>query len=222
MSRGAVPVVLAATSGTGKTTLARRLVDSSPAYVFSVSATTRPPRQGERDGVDYHFLPEEIFERRIREGAFAEWARVHGRLYGTPRSELDAAAVRGEHVVLDIDVQGASQIRRSVPGACLIFVLPPSVDIMMARLEGRGTEDRSEVARRLRSARDELQAASDFDYVVVNDDLDTCLAEIRAIVEDGVAPEAPELDAERFRTEIGHVLETRFGDITQNEEQEGR
>jgi guanylate kinase len=222
MSSRAVPVVLAATSGTGKTTLARRLVESSPAYVFSISATTRPPRPGERDGVDYHFLSQETFERRVAEGAFAEWARVHDRLYGTPRAELETAANRGEHVVLDIDVQGARQIRDAVPEACLIFVLPPSVDIMMARLEGRGTEQPAEVARRLRSARDELQAVPDFDYVVVNDDLDTCLADIRAIVEDGVVPEPPEQDAERFRAEIGRVLETRFGETMQNEEQDGR
>ena len=204
-------MVLAATSGTGKTTIARRLVGSSPQYVFSVSATTRPPRDRERDGIDYHFMSEPEFMRRAEAGDFAEWARVHDRLYGTPRAELEAAAARGEHVVLDIDVQGARQIRDSVPDACLIFVLPPSVGIMMARLEGRGTEEPAEVARRLRSARDELEAVSDFDYVVVNDDLDTCLAEIRAIVEDGVAPEPPEQDAMRFRAEIGRILETRFG-----------
>ncbi len=211
MTERAVPVVLAATSGTGKTTIARRLVGSSPQYVFSVSATTRPPRDRERDGIDYHFMSEPEFMRRAEAGDFAEWARVHDRLYGTPRAELEAAAARGEHVVLDIDVQGARQIRDSVPDACLIFVLPPSVGIMMARLEGRGTEEPAEVARRLRSARDELEAVSDFDYVVVNDDLDTCLAEIRAIVEDGVAPEPPEQDAMRFRAEIGRILETRFG-----------
>ncbi len=222
MSRGAVPVVLAATSGTGKTTLARRLVQRSPRYVFSVSATTRPPRPGERDGVDYHFLSEPEFMRRVEEGAFVEWARVHDRLYGTPRKELEAAAARGEHVVLDIDVQGARQIRDSVPDACLIFVLPPSVDTLMARLEGRGTEAPEDVARRLRSARAELQAVPDFDYVVVNDDLDDCLAEIRAIVEEGVAPEPPEVDAERFRAEVGRILRSRFGETTQDDEQEGR
>jgi guanylate kinase len=212
MSERAVPVVLAATSGTGKTTIARRLVESSPRYVFSVSATTRAPRAHEREGVDYHFLTDDDFERRVEAGAFAEWARVHGRLYGTPRAELEAAAARGEHVVLDIDVQGARQIREAVPDACMIFVLPPSVDIMMARLEGRGTEEPAELARRLRSARDELQAVSDFDYVVVNDDLDTCLGEIRAIVEEGVAPEPPEQNAESFRAEIGRILAARFGE----------
>lgn len=214
---GAAPVVLAAPSGTGKTTLAHRLVGDSERYVFSISATTRPPRAGERDGVDYHFLTEDEFERRVERGEFAEWARVHGRLYGTPRSELDAAAVRGEHVVLDIDVQGARQIRASVPGACLIFVLPPSVGIMMARLTGRGTEEPAAIARRLRSALAELQAVPEFDYVVVNDDLEECLAEIRGIVEEGAAPAAPEQDAETFRSEIARILDDEYGPYAQDQ-----
>ena len=214
----AAPLVLVATSGTGKTTLAHRLVRSDPRYVFSVSATTRAPREGERDGVDYHFLSTEEFERRVEAGAFAEWAHVHGRMYGTPRSELEEAAARGEHVVLDIDVQGARQIRASVPGAYLVFVLPPSVDIMMFRLSGRGTEKRAEIGRRLRSALAELQAVPEFDYVVVNDDLDECLAEIRAIVEDGVAPEPPEQDAESFRAEIRRILEDEYDETRQDNE----
>lgn len=208
----AAPVVLAATSGTGKTTLARRLVDDSARYVFSISATTRPPREGEQDGIDYHFLSREEFESRAEHGDFAEWATVHGRFYGTPRSELDSASARGEHVVLDIDVQGARQIRESVPDAKLIFVLPPSVGIMMTRLTGRGTEEPANIARRLQSALDELQAVSEFDYVVVNDDLDECLGEIRAIVERGAAPGVPEQDAESFRTGIARILADEYSE----------
>ena len=218
MSAPAAPLVLVATSGTGKTTLAHRLVNDDPRYVFSISATTRPPRRGERDGVDYHFLSTEDFERLIEEGDFAEWARVHDRLYGTPRSELSEAAARGEHVVLDIDIQGARQIRSAVPDARLVFVLPPSVRIMMARLAGRGTEAPDDIARRLRSALDELQAGPEFDYVVVNDDLDECLAEIRAIVENGTAPEPPKQDAEAFRAEIRRILEDEYGEIPQDNE----
>jgi guanylate kinase len=140
--------VLAATSGTGKTTLARRLVEGDARYCFSTSATTRPPRDRERDGVDYHFLSEDEFDERVERGDFVEWARVHGRRYGTLRSEVEKAAERGQHVVLDIDVQGAAAIRAAVPDAKLVFVLPPSVDIMMARLEGRGTEADSEIVSR--------------------------------------------------------------------------
>lgn len=229
MSGRAPPVVLAATSGTGKTTIARRLVERSDRYVFSTSATTRPPRPGERDGVDYRFLSSDDFERRVADGAFVEWARVHDSLYGTPLSGVEEAARRGLHVVLDIDVQGARQIRKAIPDAILIFVLPPSVDIMMVRLKRRGTEEPAKIARRLVSALDELQAVPEFDYVVVNDDLGECLAEIRAIVEKGVAPEAPERDADRFREEIARILEADYseyvkdadhGEYTMDKEQE--
>jgi guanylate kinase len=211
MKHGATPVVLAATSGTGKTTLARRLVSDRDRYVFSISATTRSPREGEVDGVDYHFLEPVEFERLIESGAFAEWARVHGRYYGTPRAELEAAAARGDHVVLDIDVQGARQLRTSVPWARQIFVLPPSVEVLMERLGGRGTEDGAEVALRLRSALSELQAVADFDYVVINDDLSTCLEEIRDIVEG----EPPERDrhtdlVEGLRADIEQLLSTEY------------
>lgn len=222
MTRPAAPVVLVATSGTGKTTLAHRLVEESDRYVFSISATTRPPREGERDGIDYHFLSEPAFQRRVQDGELAEWANVHGRLYGTPRTEIEKAAARGEHVVLDIDVQGARQIRRALPGAKLIFVLPPSVGIMMARLKGRGTEDPANVARRLRSALDELRAVPEFDHVVVNDDLEECLGEIRRIVEErGPPPEPPVYDTERIRTEVERILREQYGEYLKDPEQEG-
>lgn len=214
MSERAAPVVLAATSGTGKTTLARRLLEASDRYVFSISATTRPPRIGERDGVDYHFLSEPDFERRVEAGDFAEWARVHGRYYGTLRSTLEEAAEAGRHVVLDIDVQGARQIRESIPDAKAVFVVPPSVDAMMRRLVGRGTEPRREVARRLRSAVEELQAVPEFDYVVVNDDLEACLDEIRGIVERGVEPDGPVPDIESFGQAIERLLEDEYHDET--------
>ncbi len=176
------PIVLAAPSGTGKTTLARRLVATTAGYRFSVSATTRPARPGERDGVDYHFRDRAAFESMAKRDELVEWAQVHDQLYGTPRTELEIAARRGEHVVLDIDVQGARQVRASVPEAVLIFVLPPTVQELLARISGRGTEDRGAVARRLRTALQELDAAREFDYVVVNDGLDDCLDRIRSIV----------------------------------------
>lgn len=217
MSERACPVVLAATSGTGKTTLAHSLVNGSGSFVFSVSATTRAPRPGERNGVDYHFLDRAGFEGMVARGELVEWAEVHGRLYGTPWSELERAAVRGEHVVLDIDVQGARQIRAKVPDAKLVFVLPPDVDTLMGRLTGRGTETPEAVARRLRTALQELQAVEDFDYVVVNADLERCLDEIRAIVAGKVRPGSTteELEsAKTLRREIGRILEEQYAAYT--------
>jgi len=210
-------VVLAAPSGTGKTTIAHRLVKESEDYVFSVSATTRSPRSGEEDGVDYHFVDRARFEAMVAKGELVEWAEVHGRLYGTPWTELEGAMVRGEHVVLDIDVQGARQIKSRVPDTKLIFVLPPDIDTLMGRLTGRGSETPATVARRLRTALEELQVVEDFDYVVVNDDLGRCLSEIRAIVagrarsgSTGAALEG----ARTLRREIGRLLEEEYAEYT--------
>jgi len=209
-------VVLVAPSGAGKTTLAHRLVAASDRFVFSISATTRAPRGGEQDGVDYYFVSDDNFEAMIDAGELAEWATVHGRLYGTPRAALEAAALRGEHVVLDIDVQGARQIRDSVPDARLIFVLPPSVAVLMKRLTGRGTEGAGEVERRLRSALDELQAASEFEHRVVNDDLDRCLEQIEEIVT-GEQTEAlntvPLENIEVLRAGIARVLAEEYENV---------
>jgi guanylate kinase len=214
IDRRSFPVVLAAPSGTGKTTLARALVDRFDDFEFSVSVTTRPPRGTEADGVDYHFVDGREFERMMDHGELAEWAEVHGHLYGTPRAELDAAARRKEYVILDIDVQGALQVRRSTPEAVLVFVLPPSVDTLLERLQGRGTEDAAHVARRLQSAMEELQHATDFDHVVVNDDFQRCLGEIRGIVEGEAlrTHRAPGLrqQAEELRAGIARVLRNEY------------
>ena len=208
-ARSGVPVVIAAPSGTGKTTIARTLVERGDRFVFSVSATTRPPRESERDGVDYRFVSEEEFERMRVEGELIEWAEVHGYAYGTPRSALDAAG-SGAHVVLDIDVQGAAQIRELVPNAVLIFILPPSGSVLLARLRGRGTEATDVLIRRLKGSRGELHRARDFDHVVVNDDLERAIREVVAIVDgvpDGVEG-VTDLDQEiiRLQSEIDAVL----------------
>ena len=210
------PVVLAAPSGTGKTTIAHRLVEGSRDFVFSVSATTRPPREGERNGMDYEFVTPEEFEVMRQDGELVEWAEVHGHLYGTPRHNIEEAARRGEHVVLDIDVQGARQIRKAVADALLVFVLPPSANALVGRLYGRGTEGRAEMVRRLRNARDELLEARHFDHVVVNEDLDEAVERVRALVRGDVPATGPdgrdvEPVVERLRAEIGEVLERDYG-----------
>jgi guanylate kinase len=222
MSRRACPVVLAAPSGTGKTTLAHQLVGHSPEYVFSVSATTRGPRPGEIDGVDYHFVDRRRFEEMVAADELVEWAEVHGKLYGTPREELDRASSRGVHVVLDIDVQGARQIKARIPEAKLIFILPPDLETLLGRLTGRGTEDRASVARRLRSALEELQVVEEFDYVVVNDDLERCVETIRAIVS-GKSPDGTSIQGARpgqaslavsLKREIGRILDQDYAEHT--------
>ena len=145
----------------------------------------------------------------VERGELAEWAEVHGRLYGTPKAALEAAARRGAHVVLDIDVQGARQVRAAVPDTKLVFVLPPSVDVLMERLKGRGTEGPEDIVRRLRSALDELQAAEEFEYVVVNDDLERCLGEVEAIVRGEIPAQATSgsrENARELRAEVARLL----------------
>lgn len=205
------PVVLAAPSGTGKTTIAHELVDRFPHFVFSVSATTRAPRVGERDGEDYEFISRAAFEAMIERGELVEWAEVHGNLYGTPRRNLEAASDRGEYAVLDIDVQGARQIRERVDEAVLIFIFPPSASDLWTRLTARGTEEMDEVHRRLRASHREMVEAARFDYIVVNDQLDRAVARVRTIVEAESHRPARALDLEgeiaRIREEIDGVLE---------------
>jgi len=181
LRRQACPLVIAAPSGTGKTTIARALVESDDAFRFSVSATTRAPRRGERQGVDYYFVSRPEFEAMVAQGDFAEWAEVHGEMYGTPHRELSHADERGAYAVLDIDVQGARQIRAAVPHAVLVFLVPPSGEALLKRLLGRGTEDPEGVRTRLATALEELEAAREFDYIVINDELERAVADVRSI-----------------------------------------
>jgi guanylate kinase len=177
------PIVIAAPSGAGKTSLARSLVERWPDIVFSLSATTRPPRPGEVEGRDYMFVDDAGFGGLRESGELLEWAEVHGRSYGTLRSGVEAALAAGNTVVLDIDVQGARAVRATLPDAVLVFVLPPSVSEMRRRLLGRGSgEDAGELATRLRTARAEFDAVSEFDYVIENDDFELSLRKLEAIV----------------------------------------
>ena len=166
----------------GKGTLIRGLMERLPSLELSVSATTRAPRPGERDGVDYHFLTREDFEHRVAEGEFVEHADYAGRSYGTLRSELEDRVRAGVPVVLEIEVQGARQVRAAMPDALQVFIAPPSPAALRTRLIGRGTDDAAEVERRLNVAEEELAAQPDFAHVVVNDRLDEALERLTAIV----------------------------------------
>jgi guanylate kinase len=176
-------LVLSAPSGAGKTTLARRFVDLTPGATFSISATTRAPRGAERDGVDYHFLSPERFRKQVAAGAFAEWAEVHGRSYGTLRTTVEEALRRGAITLFDIDVQGGSQILDRWPGdAVTVLVVPPSPAELERRLRGRSTESDEAIRGRLAAARAEVaRAALRYQYVIVNDRLEDAIALLVAI-----------------------------------------
>jgi guanylate kinase len=176
------PLVIAAPSGAGKTTLSRALVERTRDLVFSLSATTRPRRESERPGRDYHFVDPAEFARLEATGELLESAWVHGHRYGVLREDVDRALAGGKSVVLDIDVQGARSVRSLYAGAVLVFVLPPSAAELERRLASRGSEDESQRRARLHTALEELQAVQEFDYVVVNDDFETALAALQSIV----------------------------------------
>jgi guanylate kinase len=174
-------LVIAAPSGTGKTSLAHALVGAQEHAVFSVSATTRAPRAGEREGVDYHFVDDAEFERMIAARELVEWAIVHGRRYGTPWYAVRSGLEAGNTVVLDIDIQGARHVREAFPDAVLVFILPPGAEELRRRLEGRNSEGRDDLKRRLGNALGELDASAEFDYVVVNDQFERALQTLEAI-----------------------------------------
>ena len=174
--------VITGPSGVGKGTLIRGLLARAPELELSVSATTRPPRPGERDGVDYHFLSEDEFERRLAAGDFIEHATYSGRRYGTLRSELDKRLEAGVPVVLEIEVQGARQVREALPDAVAVFIAPPSREALRARLVGRGTDPPEQIDERMRTAERELEAQPEFAHVVVNDRLEQATDELERIV----------------------------------------
>ena len=182
MSDAGSLIVISAPSGTGKSTILARVLESVPRLRFSVSHTTRAPRPGEQDGVQYHFVSYEAFEVMIRQDRLLEWATVHGERYGTARAEYEAARAAGQDLLLDIDVQGAAQVRARFKQAISVFILPPSAAALEARLRGRGHDPEESIRRRLANARRELQGYRDYDYVLVNDDLESCTVALQCII----------------------------------------
>lgn len=173
-------LVMSGPSGAGKSTLCRLLLED-PRVKFSVSATTRAPRPGEKDGRDYHFVTPEQFRQLIREGAFIEHAEVHGNLYGTLRKPMEEALDRGETFLLEIDVQGANQLQALGEPGLYVFVAPPDFETLRKRLVGRGTDKPEVIERRLKKAEDEYRERVKYDHVVVNDDLKRALRQIRSL-----------------------------------------
>ena len=175
-------IVVSAPSGTGKTTVVERLVEVCPRLVQSRSYTSRAPRVGERDGVDYNFVDRQAFEALVEQDGFLEWADVFGNLYGTGREETESLLAAGLDVVLVIDVQGARQVRQKAADRIGIFLLPPSFGALEARLRGRCQDEETAILRRLTTARAEVRAVEEYDYVVINDELERCVSELCAIV----------------------------------------
>lgn len=176
-------LVLSAPSGTGKTTLARRLLSELPDAAFSVSVTTRSPRGREQDGVDYHFVDAASFQERIERGEFVEWAEVHGHFYGSPQSVVDQARASRGVAIFDIDVQGGQSIKRKHPDTVLAFILPPSMEELERRLRDRGTDKDDTIRRRMLAARSEIErGVATYDYIIVNDDFERAYKELHSIV----------------------------------------
>jgi guanylate kinase len=174
--------ILAGPSGVGKGTLRLRALSDIGNLVYSISCTTRAPRADEREGVDYRFLSKEEFEEKAKRGAFLEFALVHGNYYGTLRKDVEREVAAGHDVLLEIDVQGAAQIRRLVPDCVMLFIVPPSLEDLGKRLRSRGTESEETIGLRLENAKNEMARAAEYDHVIDNDDLERAAGELRGII----------------------------------------
>jgi guanylate kinase len=196
------PIILSSPSGGGKTTIAHKLLALRPDVGYSVSCTTRPARPGEVDGTDYHFLSLAKFKRDKAARKFAESAEVHGHWYGTLRAEVRRVLSSGRHVIMDIDVQGAKQFARAFPESVLVFILPPTAEVLVERLKARGTEDRKSLIRRFKSAKAELKAIDLYPYVIVNDEIDSAVAAVSSII-----------DAESLKRSRNGALDARVDEL---------
>ena len=198
------PIILSAPSGGGKTTIAKTLLGRRKDLGYSVSCTTRAPRPTEVPGRDYYFISRAEFLAKREEGAFAESAVVHGNLYGTLRSEVERVLAAGTHVVMDIDVQGAVQFMRAFPHSVTIFILPPSAEVLLERLRARKTESAAQLAARLQSALQELQQVAEYEYIVVNDDLERAVASVESIID---AETVSRERVKNLRHQVGLLIE---------------
>jgi len=196
--------VIAAPSGAGKTSLINSALAEFPSLAFSVSDTTRPIRRGEVDGEHYHFIDPATFDQRVEQGRYLEHAEVFGNGYGTDRAHVESLWREGRDVLLEIDVQGAAQIRHSHPQACQIFILPPSLQVLRDRLTGRGTDQPDVIARRLSEAQREMSACMEFDWIVINDDFDQARAQLMAIIR--AWPMRRQRQAVRQKTRLAELL----------------
>ena len=174
--------VLSAPSGAGKSTLAKRLVQQVKGLIFSVSFTTRPPREGERDGQDYFFLDDEAFDRMAARGGFVEWVKVYENRYGTGKDWIQEQLQTGVDILLDIETIGAKNLRQEIPEAIMIFLLPPDAEALSLRLRGRGKDSDSQIRMRLQYAKHEMEAFPHYDYLVVNDDMETAYRQLEAVI----------------------------------------
>jgi guanylate kinase len=182
MKREGILFVISAPSGAGKTSLCKEIIDFFPELRHSVSYTTRSPRPGETDGIDYHFVSRETFSTMKDEGAFAEWAEVHDNFYGTAISTLESCRAAGQDVLLDIDCQGAAQLKKSWEQGVFIFILPPSFDELRRRLRGRNTDAPEVIERRIANARGEIREAMWYDYLVINEEFPVALEQLKAVI----------------------------------------
>ena len=181
MTRGLL-IVVSGASGTGKGTVCKKILADLPEVAYSVSATTRTPRPGEADGREYYFLSVDEFKAWIEDGKFLEYANVYGNFYGTPLNKIEERLNRGEDILLEIDVQGALNVKKECPDGIYIFLLPPSLEELKSRIEGRGTETAESLTRRLKNAVAEIKVGLEYDYVVVNDTIDNAAAQIKTII----------------------------------------
>ncbi len=178
-----LPIVVSAPSGAGKTTIVKAILRRFPKIAFSVSATTRPRRDGEADGRDYYFLSRSEFERRIKNGELIEYEEIYSNYYGTLKNEVEKTLAAGRSIVFDVDVNGGLSIKKAFPGALLIFVKPPSVEVLRNRLKQRGSESPEQIERRMKRVPMELEKGEQYDYIIVNDELERALSEVFEIIE---------------------------------------